>query len=371
MKVPPILIIDVDFLLYSQLQRIYHEVGYPPTLQYTIKRVLGKVHVHSSARGLANNSLDIQEETMDLSDEHDEGSLLFDPELEFANWNDEMALVSINDPTSQPLAPLQSHTEESVVSVDEPGSYYPYKPIPSHRKIGTFGICVLISGYITSLGFYAFLCFLWKSNENNPTWKWIIITDRIQTTITISSGVIRTSIAAQSAICTSMLAALMMEMVPFGATSSAFLSIKRFSGGYPWTLLLARGSKSAQRWLLLLLIMITCLNSIVSQFLSTFLISDLAEGQMSGDARTYWYPAQFSIFNTNSEPDWPFLSPSSFPVFAEHTEPSLPKGDIDDTGVSLRGLLPIGSSTFRESIHNYSGGGTILNSRVVCMRPSL
>lgn len=105
-KVPPILIIDVDFLLYSQLQRIYHEVGYPPTLQYTIKRVLGKIHVHSSARGLANNPLNIQEVTMDLSDEHDEGSLLFDPELEFANWNDEMALVSINDPTSQPLAPL-------------------------------------------------------------------------------------------------------------------------------------------------------------------------------------------------------------------------------------------------------------------------
>lgn len=104
-----------------------------------------------------------------------------------------------------------------------------------------------------------------------------------------------------------------------------FFQSKRFSGGYPWTLLLARGSKSAQRWLLLLLIIITCLNSIVLQFLSTFLISDLAEGQISGDARTYWYPAQFSIFNTNSEPDWPFLSPSSFPIFAEHTEPSLPK----------------------------------------------
>lgn len=304
---------------------------------------------------------------MSFSDEQNEGSLLSDPELEFASWDDDLASISINDPSSQPLAPLQNDTEESVAGIDEPDLYSLPKPIPSHRKIGTFGICVLISGYITSLGSYAFLCFLWTSNENNSTWRWIIITGLIKAAVTISSGVIRTSIAAQSTICTSMLAALMMEMVPFTATSSAILSIKRFAGGDPWTLLLANGSK---KWILLLLIISTCLNSIVSQFISTFLISDLAEGQMSGDPRTYRYPST-SPLHIKWEPDWPFLSPPSFPTFAEYTEPSPQASDVDDTGVSLRGLLPIGLSTIRESIHNYSGMGTILNSRVVCMRPSL
>ncbi|KAI9642407.1 hypothetical protein NHQ30_009212 [Ciborinia camelliae] len=306
---------------------------------------------------------------MSLPEDHNEVSPLFDPQLVFEGWDDDLVSISINDPASQHL---DSHTESSA-SIDNLRSHSTQKSMSRCRKIGTFGICVLVIGYITSLGFYGFLCFLWTGNENNPTWKRIVTTERIKTAVTISSGVIRTSISAQSAICTSMLAALMMEMVPFAATSSALLSIKRFAGGDPWTLLLARSRKPARSRILLFFIIITSLTSIVSQFLSTFLISDLAERQIFGDSKNFRLSTQFNITSPSLdiEADLMRLSPPSFPIFAEYTELPSQKSGIDDTGVSLRGLLPIGSSTFRENIHNYSGKGTLFNSRVICMRPSL
>lgn len=57
-------------------------------------------------------------------------------------------------------------------------------PASSHiswsRKIGTFGVVVLILGNIIITGGLAFLVFLWISNQDNTFWKWIVTTGHLQ-----------------------------------------------------------------------------------------------------------------------------------------------------------------------------------------------
>lgn len=168
-----------------------------------------------------------------------------------------------------------------------------------------------------------------------------------------------------------MLASLMLEIAPFINTSSAFLSIKRFSGGQAWTLLQTGRPRSARQTFMFSLIVILAINSVVSQFLSTILITDLYQAQIFGvsqpvEAATQVGPPSSLVWLNSMSVD-----PTMYPLFAEYSQPAQKHDGFDDTGVILRAFLPIGSSDLRESIHNYTGLGSIINTRVVCSQPSI
>jgi hypothetical protein len=62
-----------------------------------------------------------------------------------------------------------------------------------------------------------------------------------------------------------------------------------------------------------------------------------------------------------------------YPVFAEYAEGMVGNGSsgISDTGLTMRAFLPIDSQGNRSSIHVYNGPATVVDSRVVCVRPNI
>ena len=68
-----------------------------------------------------------------------------------------------------------------------------------------------------------------------------------------------------------------------------------------------------------------------------------------------------------------FADPPTYLIFAEYSEPidSQSENDMDDTDPILRALLPVPSSQDRSNLRNYSGMATVIDSRVICVRPSI
>lgn len=140
-------------------------------------------------------------------------------------------------------------------------------------------------------------------------------------------------------------------------------------------MLLRGGIFKGDVWLLHVLLILLTFTTIASQFTSTGLVTDLGLAPVFGSP----VPGQ-ATYSTNYsrmeliqdyEPDYTRNMPPIYPTFAEYTEPSGDPLVDDDTGPTMRAILPISSPSIRETISNFSGVGTLLNSRVVCMKPTL
>jgi hypothetical protein len=62
-----------------------------------------------------------------------------------------------------------------------------------------------------------------------------------------------------------------------------------------------------------------------------------------------------------------------YPAFAEYADGKVKNGSsgVSDTGLTLRAFLPIDGQGNRSSIHVYNGPATVVDSRVVCVRPNI
>lgn len=64
--------------------------------------------------------------------------------------------------------------------------------------------------------------------------------------------------------------------------------------------------------------------------------------------------------------------PVSYPLFAEWSEaPQLASDAVDDTGMTIRAMLPFATEQSRSLLHTYEGPATVFNSRVVCVLPMI
>jgi hypothetical protein len=117
------------------------------------------------------------------------------------------------------------------------------------------------------------------------------------------------------------------------------------------------------------------MTTLLSRLISTALLSDLDLLPFVGDNSTSSLAVSLSTLNRvafeKAEPDYTTITPLNFPVFAEYSKPPLLQEGIDDTGLTLRGLLPIASSTIRETLAIYNEPETLLESRIICMQPTV
>jgi hypothetical protein len=172
-----------------------------------------------------------------------------------------------------------------------------------------------------------------------------------------------------------MIAASIMELsTGFDLVNSASLSIQRFSGGLPLFLFKA-GIFSGKIWYLFLMTVLISFTSIASHFISTGLVADLEIASIIGDAviGQAAYSLNFTkvILLNDYEPDFTTYMPSLYPAFGEYAEPSTNSVGIDDTGPTIRAILPISSPTTRTTMSNYTGFSTVLNSHVICIKPAV
>jgi hypothetical protein len=227
-------------------------------------------------------------------------------------------------------------------------------------------------GSLYALLVLGLLWFLWGGSDNISFWRWLVLKGYVQRTVTLSSAILRTIVCAQSSLSTSMLAAIIMETLGFSFKNSAFLSIQRANGGLPFKLLEIRYFLGHAKVISSLTILLS-FTTVAAYFTSTALIADFKLISTPGylvEGRTLHSLDDMSPLGDESV--YSNYRPANFPAFAEYSEPvAVYSGEqeIDDTGPTLRAILPISSATIHENLNNYVGYATLLNSHVVCVKP--
>ncbi|KAL8697513.1 MAG: hypothetical protein Q9224_002273 [Gallowayella concinna] len=220
-------------------------------------------------------------------------------------------------------------------------------------------------------------------DHKNNTWHAIAIRDWIIRAVTLSSVAVRTSLSLQATIGTSILAGLALENTQILMLHLASVSMMRNTNAGPYTLvwLMCKAFlKDPQRWrrcLTLVLLILLAFVSLLAEFTSTALLSDMKLTPIPGKPSTRMTTTNF-VYNANGTV--PYLSrgtvwtkkPPFFPTFLEyHQDANDLSSDTADTGLTLRAFLPMESQQQRSMLRDFAGDAIVVDSRVRCVRPQL
>lgn len=112
------------------------------------------------------------------------------------------------------------------------------------KRIGTYGLVVVIGGIPFQLGIMAFLGYLWsqqargESETGQTVWRTIVLHAWMAPTITLCSAVLRAIVGVQLVVCTALLAGLMLETGASRFEDAARLSILRAYNSGPLDIVL-------------------------------------------------------------------------------------------------------------------------------------
>lgn len=278
--------------------------------------------------------------------------------------------------------------------MDSAATYLPYSghekdstPTLSFKEsLGPLGFISILGGQIGILAITGFLAFLWFGYGEAPeaalataVWRRIALRGWMTRVITLSSLALRAIISVQSTVCTSMIAALVLEKRFTRRSQVAYFSVLRSINDGPRRLLrmMLRSKTRAvflqlDFWLLTLMVLVT----LALQFSSTLLLSDINNFIIVGDQDQVQVPSLI----TYRQDDFDFLMlggaiQSSLPTFMAFAE--APSGfdalpnihGFSDTGLLQRGFLPLLGSDRRTSLRHFQGNLVTMKSRVSCMRP--
>jgi hypothetical protein len=265
-------------------------------------------------------------------------------------------------------------------------------PAPSKQsliqRIGVWQTCFLILSFVAIFGSLGFLCFLWGCSHRNVVWRSICLAGWITRSVTIAALLIRVSITTQAASCTAMLTALLLFRFRVLLPDTAAMAITQFHNTGPHFLItpLYRSVRLKRGFAVALLVVALLTSTTLLQFTSTILLSDTSLTYVLAPNQHDTIPYAF-VFTTRADDDdisyygqygyWEH-KPASYPAFAEYSEavrqhPGFNASDsrVYDTGLVMRALLPISAPSQRETLQTYSGNATVMDMRVVCMKPDL
>ncbi|KAI1368997.1 hypothetical protein F5Y08DRAFT_335207 [Xylaria arbuscula] len=260
-------------------------------------------------------------------------------------------------------------------------------PLPLRELLGYSGLFGVIGGSFWILGIFGFLTFLWFGHGSSPEatdatllWRFLALHNYFPQAITTCSVALRITVGIQATICTSMLAALVLEKYGVQKTQGAWLSIMRSINDGPMKLggLLVKGPRArfllVETWLTFFIIIIT----LALQFSSTLLLSDIDDFVILGNINTTEFGDLLALQN---DIDIRFYldnnisaRPPIYAAFGEvqagfNTTPN-EKG-ASDTGFIQRSLIPISDVNSRTSIKKIEGNTMVMGSRVSCIRPHI
>ena len=237
---------------------------------------------------------------------------------------------------------------------------------------------------MVALGALGFLIFLWvgegpdSGKDASSFWRWIILGQRLTQAITVLTLVLRVVLAAQVSVCTSLVAAIVLEKHSIPLFRAAEVSLLRSANDGPLRLtwiLLKSGPRSAvlpKAAITLLLLLFVAL-----QFSSTILVSDLGYGSIVGSPVDVAMGTGMTDETTHQSgfPNVFAYSPVPIPFGEIRVPPADPVVQTTSTSVSDTGLVrrvfPPFSAENITSVHSYTGNAITMSSRYVCMPPSL
>ena len=107
------------------------------------------------------------------------------------------------------------------------------------------------------------------------------------------------------------------------------------------------------------------------QFTSTVLLTDVVLGPVLGHGNTINMAIGLSNQQIVRDTNYFTSTPVQFDAFAEYTENSIVGDGISDTGVTVRGFLPITDQATKSSLRSYNGTAGLFDTRIVCARPEI
>ncbi|KAF2466973.1 uncharacterized protein BDR25DRAFT_292694 [Lindgomyces ingoldianus] len=267
-------------------------------------------------------------------------------------------------------------------------------PISPSRKrrfwhaLGRFHLFTLLLSSVALLATLSFLAFLWRTSldvvagKGGPRmWHKLINRGWIIRAVTLSSVVIRTSVAAQVGLVTPMIASLLLERAGSRLGGLPMLSIMRSVNNSPhhliWPAMYQILGSTSFAYISLLFVALVA--SIVLQFTSTILLLDFADQSiLSGLNSTNVafglnYNDSLRVGATDAYQGINYWKsrPLSYPRFAEWHHPPNPEDGVADTGPTYRAYLPFSSANERRKLRNFTGVATVLDLRTVCVKPQL
>jgi hypothetical protein len=121
---------------------------------------------------------------------------------------------------------------------------------------------------------------------------------------------------------------------------------------------------------------VSCTLSWATQFTSTLLLSDLGLDNVRSANITTPFPLGFDdTFSQHTFLDnivnYAGAPPVSYPTFGESRSSDTKKGIADYTGMFWTAFLPTGSQSIRQSLRNFTGHVTVLQSSSLCIGPGI
>ncbi|KAF6825591.1 hypothetical protein CPLU01_10169 [Colletotrichum plurivorum] len=252
------------------------------------------------------------------------------------------------------------------------------------RRLGPWFMLCMGWSLLAIAGSVAFISWLWWSPDDDYRWRqWVLATNRLQLSVTITGFIVRAAVGALAASTTAMLASVAVERSGVRAHAIAQVSMARFTAGggfVPLSLLALRSSISGTSVRLLLGCLVV--TTVGLQLTSTLLVSDLGERELVSNPQQI--SNAYAIVGNNGIAKNIMQSmantlrfvenkPQLAETFAEYAEPDLrlEADGLDDTGPIVRAFLPMVSQEDRESISKFQGMARVYESRVVCVRPTI
>ncbi|KAI1290583.1 hypothetical protein F5Y03DRAFT_378184 [Xylaria venustula] len=264
----------------------------------------------------------------------------------------------------------------------------PNPPLPMRESLGRRGLIGVVGGSLWILGIFGFLAFLWCGQGSKPDaadatrlWRFIALHNYFPQTITLCALALRVAVSLQAVICTSMIAAIVLEKRGARRTEVAWFSVMRSINNGPrklGTLLMSDRRmtilKRAETWLTLVIIIVTS----ALQFSSTLLLSDMSDFIIVGDLNTTQLGdvIMYDKHDFRVE-DLGLQFTTQPPVYAVLSEVqagfnATPNTyGLSDTGLIQRSLLPIPGSDARSSVRKFEGTSLVMTSQSSCIRPQI
>ncbi|KAI0454994.1 hypothetical protein F5B21DRAFT_524152 [Xylaria acuta] len=252
------------------------------------------------------------------------------------------------------------------------------------KSLGLSSSLNIIGGSIVVLGLLSFLMFLWFGHGTreaaDATWAWrqIALRGRMTQAVTLVSLALRFIVSMQSAVCTSMLAALVLEKRFARKSHVAWFSVIRSTNDGPLKMVrIMLSSRYLTRLIEFWLLSLLALTTLGLQFSSTLLLSDFSDFVVVGDVRHTQLPGVLDLTEGTD-----FYLPSGMfipqkPIYSvigevdRDFDASVDARGLSHTGLIQRAFLPLSEKDNRTSIRYLRANTMVMSSNVACMRPQI
>lgn len=247
------------------------------------------------------------------------------------------------------------------------------------ESLGSLCIWTYGFGYITIGGSISFLIFLWSNDGTGSIWRQIAMAGWMPRCISLTSSILRVTIAVQAACATSILAAILMQGFHIHILAVPALSMMRWENSGPFALARLLWPRFTSHSFIMIWVIILTLNTFMSQILSTLLLTDVGQSAIVSTFNVSNLPSDVDsatlpiyYYRADDIGSSLVLQPLTFPTMAEYHK-ALPEQEngFYDTGPAFRGFLPMSNQSQRSTLYSFNGTSAVLDARVICMRPEL